>query len=51
MTRDREFSALIDARRETGIEDCSIVAWDEESEKDGIRVVPAWKWCLEQNPV
>ncbi|MBP5231966.1 MAG: ATP-binding protein [Planctomycetes bacterium] len=47
-TREREFAALLDARRETGIEDCTIVTWDEESEMDGVRVAPAWKWCLEQ---
>lgn len=45
-TREREFSALQDARRETGVEDCTIVTWDEEREEDGIRVVPAWKWFL-----
>ena len=48
-TREREFSALNDARRETGIEDCTVVTWDEESDADGVRVVPAWKWCLEQD--
>ena len=48
-TRKREFKALLDARRETGIRDCTIVTWDESSERDGIRVVPAWKWCLEED--
>ena len=47
-TRDRELSALRDARRETGIEDCTIVTWDEEGEVEGIRVVPAWKWMLHE---
>ncbi len=45
-TKSREFSAMIDARRETGIEDCTIVTWDEEGEEDGISIVPAWKWLL-----
>ena len=45
-TRAREFSALLDARRETDIDDCVIVTWDEEREEDGIRIVPAWKWLL-----
>jgi len=45
-TREREFAALRDARRETGIEDCTIVTWDEECVEDGIRVIPAWKWFL-----
>ena len=45
-TRRREFSALVSARRETGIGDCTIVTWDEEGEEDGVRIVPAWKWLL-----
>lgn len=45
-TKDREFAALQDARRETGIENCMIVTWDAEFEKDGVQVVPAWKWFL-----
>jgi len=36
-----------DASRETGVEDCAIVTWDEECDEDGIRVVPVWKWMLE----
>lgn len=49
-TRAREFSALIDARRETGVEDCTIVTWDEEREENGISIVPAWKWLLPHSP-
>jgi predicted AAA+ superfamily ATPase len=45
-TRGREFAALLAARRETGIDDCTIVTWDEEGEEDGVRIVPAWKWLL-----
>ncbi len=45
-TKAREFSAMIDTRRETGVEDCTIVTWDEEGEEDGISIVPAWKWLL-----
>lgn len=45
-TRRREFAALIAARRETRIDDCMIVTWDEEGEEDGVRIVPAWKWLL-----
>ena len=45
-TRRREFAALIAARRETRIDDCTIVTWDEEGEEDGVRIVPAWKWLL-----
>lgn len=46
-TKAREFAALREARRETGIEDCTIVTRDDEFEEDGIRVVPAWKWFLQ----
>ena len=42
----REFDALVTARKETGITDCTIVTWDDEGEKDGIRIVPVWKWLL-----
>ena len=45
-TKAREFAALREARRETGIEDCTIVTHDDEFEEDGIRVIPAWKWFL-----
>ena len=45
-TRGREFAALLATRRETGIDDCTIVTWDEEGEEDGVRIVPAWKWLL-----
>ena len=44
----RESSALESARRETGIDDCTIVTWDDEDDNgNGIRVVPIWKWLLE----
>lgn len=45
-TETRELSALKSARDEINVEDCSVVTWDEEWEKDGIKVVPAWKWLL-----
>ena len=48
-TRAREFSALLDARRETGIDDCVIVTWDDEHEEGGVRIVPAWKWLLQES--
>lgn len=48
-TRTREMAAIKDARAETGIEDCVIVTWDDDKLlDDGIRIVPAWKWCLER---
>ena len=48
-TKSREMTALADARQETGIDDCTIVTWDDEFDVDGIQVVPAWKWCLAEN--
>ena len=48
-TFKRELTALRDARKATGINDCAIVTWEDEGLlDDGIRIVPAWKWCLEQ---
>ena len=42
----REKEALLAAREESGIEDCSIVTWDDELEYEGIKVVPIWKFAL-----
>ncbi len=48
-TFQRELCALRTAKAETGITDCTIVTWDDEMETDdSIRVVPVWKWVLEQ---
>ena len=45
----RELTALRDARTMTGVDNCTVVTWDDEKVlDDGIRVVPVWKWCLEQ---
>jgi hypothetical protein len=46
-TERRELTALKDARSEIKVDDCVVVTWDEERDVDGIRIVPAWKWCLE----
>ena len=44
----REISALREAKRTTGIDDCTIVTWDDEdTTDDGIRIVPVWKWLIE----
>ena len=45
-TEQREISALENARRELKVDDCTIVTWDDEREVNGIRIVPAWRWCL-----
>ena len=47
-TAQRELMALKDARGEIKVDDCTVVTWDEERDEDGIRIVPAWKWCIEQ---
>ena len=47
-TEHRELSALKDARSEIKVDDCTVVTWDEERDDDGVRIVPAWKWCIEQ---
>ena len=47
-TEQRELTALKDARGEIKVDDCTVVTWDEERNDDGIRIVPAWKWCIEQ---
>ena len=45
----RELSALRDAKKATGIVDCTVVTWDDErTTDDGIRIVPVWKWLLEE---
>ena len=25
-----------------------VVTWDDDRESDGIKIVPAWKWCMEE---
>ena len=49
-TEARELSALKAARNEIKVDDCTVVTWDEERETDGIKIVPAWKWCLGESP-
>lgn len=47
-TRAREMSALRDAMSELRIRSGTIVTWlDEDSSDERIRVVPAWRWLLE----
>ena len=47
-TEERELSALKAARSELKVDDCTVVTWDEERGSDGVRITPAWKWCLEE---
>lgn len=46
-TLARELNALKKASLETGVKDLSVITWDDEREIDGIKMIPAWKWCLE----
>ena len=46
LTFGREMKSLREAMTETGIENGTIVTWDDEREIDGVHVVPAWKWCI-----
>lgn len=49
-TFEREVAALRLARGRTGVDDCTIVTWDTETVlEDGVRVVPVWKWLLQEN--
>ncbi|MBP5673363.1 MAG: ATP-binding protein [Lentisphaeria bacterium] len=49
VTFNREFSAIKAAMKETGIQDATIVTWDDdECLLDDVRVVPVWKWVLEE---
>jgi hypothetical protein len=53
-TREREVRALTDAMNETGVTSAEIVTLHEEETIDtdagSIRVVPAWRWLLEDRP-
>ena len=46
QTFGREIKSLREAMAETGIEDGTIVTWEDEREINGVHVVPAWKWCI-----
>lgn len=51
-TREREVRALVEAMVETGLERAEIVTLREEgvvkTDAGGIRIVPAWRWLLEE---
>ena len=49
-TKDRELVAIRLAKDEIKVKDCSVVTWDTDSVlEDGVKVVPVWKFCLENN--
>ena len=45
--RDAETKNLHAAAKKLGCENKTIVTWDYEGEKDGIKYAPMWKWLLE----
>jgi len=48
QTKRRELSALSNAMEELGVKHGTIVTWmDEGHEENGIEVVPAWKWLVQ----
>lgn len=48
-TAKRELAALREARDELGVSDCILVTWDDDRQtEDGVRIVPVWKWCLDE---
>jgi predicted AAA+ superfamily ATPase len=49
-TMVRETSALELARQNLHVDDCTVVTWDDEADLDsGVKVVPVWKWLLQEN--
>ncbi len=46
-TRERELRALREAAAEMPGSRCLIVTWLEDDEAPGVRVLPYWKWALE----
>lgn len=49
-TKDRELAAIRLAKDEIKVKDCSVVTWDTDGVlEDGVKVVPVWKFCLENN--
>jgi len=49
VTIKRELSTMKAAMDETGIQDATLVTWDDEERmEDGVRIVPVWKWALEE---
>ncbi len=47
-----EITALVKAAVETGIDSKTIITWDVEWLMDnGIKVVPIWKWALDDGAI
>jgi hypothetical protein len=43
----REINGIKDAMNETGLDSGVLITWDQEDLIDGIPVIPAWKWLLQ----
>ncbi|MBP1911559.1 ATP-binding protein [Thermococcus stetteri] len=48
-TLGREVRAIKAARRETGWKKAYIINWDIEKEIDGIKIIPLWRFLLEED--
>lgn len=49
-TKNRELVAIRLAKDEIKVKDCSIVTWDTDGVlEDGVKIVPVWKFCLDNN--
>lgn len=46
-TAEREFRGLADARPLHPKASRTVVTWNEEGERDGVRIVPVWHWLLD----
>jgi hypothetical protein len=46
-TADREFRGLADALSLHPKAGRTLVTWNEEGEREGVRIVPLWRWLLE----
>ncbi|MDK2915034.1 MAG: uncharacterized protein PWQ79_1949 [Thermococcaceae archaeon] len=48
-TLGRELKAIKAARRETGWKKAYVINWDVEKEVDGIKLIPLWRFLLEED--
>lgn len=48
-TLGRELKAVKAARRETGWKKAYVINWDIEKEVDGIKLIPLWRFLLEED--
>jgi hypothetical protein len=46
-TLAREINGIKNAMNETALDSGVLITWDQEDLIDGIPVIPAWKWLLQ----